>query len=342
MRLDFSQEQLDLRGSVVRLFDTESSAELNRGLWATETGRNPALWQGLADIGITGLMVPEEFGGLGGDETDLCLVLEEVGRFCVPDAVLEACLVAPVALALGGSHDLRERWLPRIASGQARATIALPGTRYVPDVHLSEVVILERAGELVLVERSELEFERVASMDPSRRLFEVRFGEDAGVPLELDGNGLAAIRSRQDFGSAAVLNGVSAAMIELTAGYVATRRQFDRPIGSFQAVKHQLAQAESRNALARQAARSASYYLSAGDPRAADSAALARVCAIEAEFESNRVALQLHGGIGFTWEYRLQDWLKRGKALEQAHGTRREALATAGRAGLADRTTNAV
>jgi alkylation response protein AidB-like acyl-CoA dehydrogenase len=340
MRLDFSQEQLELSASVARLFESESSPAAIRALWGTDTGRSPMLWHGLSEIGITAIVVPAEFGGLGGDETDLCLVLEQVGRFCVPDAVLEGCLVAPTAIALAGSDELKRRWLPGIAAGEVRATIALAGTTHVPDVHVSDIVILEREGELALYERSELDVAPLVSMDLSRRLFEVQPKPGAGIAL--DAHALVDIRARQDFGSAAVLNGISAAMIELTAGYIAARKQFGRTIGSFQAVKHQLAQAESRNALARQAARSASYYVATADQRAADAATLARVCAIEAEFESNRVALQLHGGIGFTWEYDLQLWLKRGKALEQSHGSRREALTTAGRSGLHDRASNAV
>jgi len=340
MRLDFSQEQLDLSASVARLFESESSPSALRALWDTETGRSPKLWQGLSEIGVPAIVVPEEFGGFGGDETDLCLVLEQVGRFCVPDAVLEGCLVAPIALLLGGSDELKQRWLPGIASGEVRATIALSGTTHVPDVHVSDIVILERDGELRLYERAELDVEPLVSMDRSRRLFDV--SPKPGTGVALDARSLGDIRSRQDFGSAAVLNGVGAAMIDMTAKYIAVRKQFGRTIGSFQAVKHQLAQAESRNALARQAARSASYYVANADARAADAATLARVCAIEAEFESNRVALQLHGGIGFTWEYDLHLWLKRGKALEQSHGTRREALSSAGLSGLSDRAANAV
>src|SRR5699024_9055584 len=123
--------------------------------------------------------------------------------------------------------------------------------------------------------------------------------------------------------------GLSAGMVGMTVEYVKVRKQFNRIIGSYQAVKHQLAQASSYNALALQATRSSIFRVARNEQNAADSARLARICAIEAEFESNRVALQLHGGIGFTWEHDLQFWLKRGKALEQAYGPHHSVLATA-------------
>jgi alkylation response protein AidB-like acyl-CoA dehydrogenase len=332
MRYDFTQEQLALEASVRRLFEAESSATAVRELWETRTGRSPALWQGLVDIGITSVMVPEEYGGLGGDVSDLALVLEQVGRYVVPDALVESCVLAPFVLSSGDDEELKARWLPPLASGAARATVALAGTTFPPDVHVSDLVVLEREGQLVLFEPAELEVEPVTAMDRSRRLFAVR-PLGSGRPVG-DQRLAARAGALRDVATASVLNGIAAALVERTAEYVKVRRQFGRTLGSFQAVKHQLAQAHSRNVLARRATHTATYRVAADDPIAGDAAALAKICAIESEFESNRVALQLHGGIGFTWEHDLQLWLKRGKALEQAHGARADLFARAGRSGL--------
>lgn len=342
MRFDFTPEQVALRDSVVRLFESRADTISLRALWQTETGREPELWEGLVDLGLTALLVPEEYDGLGGDEVDLCPVLEEVGRFCVPDAVLETVLLAPAIISMAGSAEQKARWLPRLASGEVRATVALAETRFVPDAHVSDLIILQREGSLTLYERAEVEIARVKVMDPSRRVYTVTPRTGAGSVVPADGPALDAIRSRQDVGVAALLGGVSVALLDRTVEYVKVRKQFDRTIGSFQAVKHQLAQADAYAVLARQATRSSFYRTAHHDPRAVDSAALALVCATEAEFECNRVALQLHGGIGFTWEHDLQFWLKRGKSLEQAYGALRATLARAGTRGLTPAPENAV
>jgi alkylation response protein AidB-like acyl-CoA dehydrogenase len=116
----------------------------------------------------------------------------------------------------------------------------------------------------------------------------------------------------------------------MTTSYVKIRQQFGRPIGSFQGVQHQLAHALSLITLSRNAAMASTWKVARSESDAGDAALLALLCAAESEAESNRTALQLHGGVGFTWEHDLQMWLKRGKALEQACGGRRHVAATAG------------
>lgn len=342
MRFDFTAEQTALRDSVIRLFKGRAGPEALRALWETETGRDTRFWDGVVDLGLPAVLVPLEYDGLGGDELDLCLVLEQVGRFCVPDALLEALVLAPAIIAIAGSPEQKSQWLPRIASGEIRATVALDETQFVPDAHVSDVIILQRDGAFTLYERSEVDIERVLVMDPSRRVFTVSPRPGTGAVLAADDAMREAITSRLDVGVAALLSGVSGALLDRTVDYVKVRKQFDRTIGSFQAVKHQLAQADSYAVLARQAVYSAFYRTVHGDPRAADSASLARICATEAEFECNRVALQLHGGIGFTWEYDLQFWLKRGKSLEQAYGSPAANRARAGARGLTPGAVNAV
>ena len=136
-------------------------------------------------------------------------------------------------------------------------------------------------------------------------------------------------------GSAALLNGVAHRLLELAVDHARVRFQFGRPIGSFQAIKHQLATATSLAALARHATAAATCKVAAGSADHADAAGLAHLCAVEAEAECNRVALQVHGGVGFTWEHDLQIWLKYGKTLEIGYGSRRTTAALAGTAALA-------
>jgi alkylation response protein AidB-like acyl-CoA dehydrogenase len=328
LNVAFAAEQIALRDSVRELLTAHASPAVLRNLWATDTGRSPVLWDLLTDVGVPAILVPEEFGGAGGDELDLALVLEEVGYAALPDAILESCLLAPYLIATSASKDLRDRWLPLMATGSARVTAALSGSDVVPDLHVSDGVLLHRDGEVLLLATADIAAEPLSSMDPSRRLFRARPLPGAGEPLaapDLDG---AVARSRA--GSAAILNGVAGRLVALAVEYAKARTQFGRPIGSFQAIKHQLAQAASMNALARHATTTAMYKIARHSADHADAAALAHLCAVEAEAESNRVALQVHGGVGFTWEHDLQTWLKYGKTLELAYGSRRVIAAISG------------
>jgi alkylation response protein AidB-like acyl-CoA dehydrogenase len=330
MRFALTDEQQDFRASLRKLFQRRAAPEQLRSQWPTETGRDPQLWQDLAALGAPALLVPEEHDGVGGTELDLCAVLEEAGRACVPDALLEGLLVGPGLIADAGSPDQRERWLPGIAAGELRVAVGLGGLRAVPDAHVSDLIVLEDGGAVRVLERADVTLTRVHSMDPSRRLFTVSAETGAGSGLAADAAAIRRAESRQLAGSAAVLIGLSEQLLSRSVGYVQERHQFGRPIGSFQAVKHQLAQATALVGLAGKAVRTALYQLSVGHPGADEAALLARICAVEAEFEANRVALQTHGGIGFTWEHDLQQWLKRGKALEQAHGGHRQLARRAG------------
>jgi alkylation response protein AidB-like acyl-CoA dehydrogenase len=329
MNFGFSSEQLALRDSVRTLARSLATPTKLRALWQTETGRDQAAWHALAEIGVAGLIVPEAWGGGGGDELDLFLVLEELGKACWPDEIVNSCLVAPYLLVSAGSEDLRERWLPRLASGEARAAVGLSGSGIVADAHVSDLVLINVSGRVVAFTREEVNLQPLVSMDPSRRLSHVTqvhaAGEDVG-PADAP-----MAQARQAVGTASLLIGIASRLLDLTTSYVKVRNQFGRPIGSFQAVKHQLAHAVSLNSLSRNAAVASTWKVARSDVDAHDAALLALLCAVEAEAESNRVALQLHGGVGFTWEHDLQLWLKRGKALEQACGGRRQIAETVGR-----------
>ena len=330
MNFQTEPEQEALAASLRNLFQDRSSPAAMRALWSTGTGRSPLLWRQLAEIGLPAILVPDRYGGAGGSISDLCVAMEEVGRCCVPDALVEACVVAPSAILLAGDDAQRSAWLPGIASGEIRATAALEGAPAVPDAHVCDLVIIEVGNELRLLQRTDREDIPLASMDPSRRLFRVSPLPDADAALAGFAHAQAEIRAYQQLAHAAVLVGLAQAMLDQTVTYVTVRHQFGRAIGSFQAVKHQLAEATSLVTLARIAVRAASARVVAAEPGAHRAARLARICAGDAEREANRVALQLHGGIGFTWENDLQMWLKRGKAFEQADGGHHALTQTAG------------
>ncbi len=241
MDFDFSPEQYMLRDTVRDLLRRECTPAAVRAAWASPTGRSPERWRRLADLGVVGLTVPEEHGGAGMDEVDLVLILEEAGRALLPEPLLETTAVAAPLLARAGSDELRSRWLPRIASGEAGVTVGLAGSPYVADA-TADLVILEREGALHAVTQDRLSLRPLRSMDGARRLFAVtaELGEDTVLSSSPEDARWAFDHAAA--ASAAELVGVAGAMLDMTVGYVKQRQQFGRRIGSFQAVQHKLAE----------------------------------------------------------------------------------------------------
>ena len=320
MDFDFSAEQLALRDLARDLFEKESPPSRVRELWEG-ADRDPACWRAMAAVGLTGLTAPDEHGGMGGDDVDLALVLEEAGRSALPEPLLETVAVAVPLLIEAGTDAQRAEWLPKIAAGDAIATVLLAGAPFAVDAGEADLLIAERVGELHALPRGSFEARLVSSEDRARRMYGVSL--DASAATRMDGGAAEAERGflRAAVAAAGVLNGISTRLLHTTLGHVKARQQFGRPVGSFQAVKHRLADAHVAVESARAATWYAAYALSKNLPDAAVAASVAKSYASDSSALANRAALQAHGGIGFTWEHDLHLWLKRGKALEQAYGS---------------------
>ncbi len=299
---DFSAEQRALAATARELFANESPPSRLRAIW-DGAEPDPSVWKTMASVGLTGIAVAAEHGGMGGTAIDLALVLEEVGYAALPDPLAEAAaaglLIEDPATARG------------LASGE---TVALAtDERFVPDADHAAVVILDG------VRYDDFTTERVPSIDHSRRLFRVL--APAGgelVPRALETCWWAR---------ASVLNGISRRLLDDTVSYAKDRRQFGAPIGSFQAVKHALAAGQTRLTAARAAAHHGAYALATDPGGASRTARVALVEAIDAHRAINRDALQIHAGIGFTFEHDLHLWLKRGLALAFGDAEHRAHLA---------------
>ena len=318
MDFDFSEEQYLLRDTVRDLLQRECTPAHVRAMWDDATGRSPQRWKRLGELGVLGLTVPEEHGGGGMNEVDLVLVLEECGRHVLPEPLPEHTAVGAPLLARFGSDEQRGRWLPRLATGEATCTVGLAGAPYVMDA-TADLVLLERDGAVHALPQDRITAEPVRSVDGARRLFTVtaETSDDTRLP------GADAARWAFDHAAAATaaqLVGVAAAMLERTIEYVQQREQFGRRIGSFQALQHTLAETYLLVETARSASWYAAYALAHELEDAPVAVSVAKAYANDAERRANHDALQLHGGIGFTWEHDLHLWLKRGKALELAYG----------------------
>ncbi|MEW2625660.1 acyl-CoA dehydrogenase family protein [Streptomyces sp. NPDC048106] len=345
--LSETEEQRELR-TVLRDFLTEASGpEDVRTHLATPRGYDEALWARLAgEIGVHGLAIPEEYGGSGFTFAELAVALEEAGRvlYCAP--LLSTVVLAAQALLGSGDRQACERHLPRIADGTLTATVA--GFQQEPSGIAAEPsgsgtvlrgaadFVLDGAGaDLILVRAHTAEGPRLFAVEPAddtcvrtphhvldetRRQARVEFHSAPAIPVGESGDVATAL----DAGRAALAAeqvGGSGHALDATVEFVAQRHQFGRSIGSFQAVKHRLADV----LVAVEAARSASSYATAcvalGSPQLPVAAsAAASVCS-----ETFRLAtaeyVQLHGGIGFTWEHPAHLYVRRARSSAVLFGT---------------------
>ncbi len=326
MDFRFSEDQEALQGAVHDFLEGEFGPDRLRALWETETARSPELWRALAEIGLPGLLVPEEHGGMGMDEVDFALLLEEAGRAALAEPLVStAAVAAPLLRELGGA--LATTWLPRIARGEAVVAVGHPVSPFVEDAHVAALLLLPDAeGALHAVLREAAELELQPANDPSRRLARVRFSPEAttrvasarvAAPL------FAASLDRGALACAAQALGVCDRLIALAVDYTRERVQFGRPVGSFQAVKHMLADLKVALEYARPVVQRAADSVARGRAQRAVHVSMAKLRACEAAERAARTALQAHGAIGYTWEQDLHLWMRRAWSLEHAWGRRR-------------------
>jgi alkylation response protein AidB-like acyl-CoA dehydrogenase len=332
VNFDFTSDQQALRDALREFLAEQCPPAHVRAMWSDQTGRDPRLWGRLAELGVVGLTVPEEHGGLGGNDVDLVLLLEEAGYAALPEPLLETTAVAVPLLVQAGTEAQCKEWLPRVAAGEARVTVQLADAPLVADAHVADLLLLERSGELHALPRNRFTATPQPSMDGARRLFTV--DAEPGDDTRMAGGAAEAARAydRGAAGTAALLTGVGRRLLAASVAYAQEREQFGRPIGSFQAVKHKLAETLLVVETARGATWYAAYAAATDAPDRSEAASVAKSYAADAQAKANREALQVHGGIGFTWEHDLHLWLKRGKGLESDYGT-----PTAHRARLAQR-----
>ncbi|MEM7142193.1 MAG: acyl-CoA dehydrogenase family protein [Actinomycetota bacterium] len=321
MRFDFTDEQDMFRDTVRDLFADLCPPEAVRASWDNDDGRVPRLWDALAEMGVLAVLAPEDAGGLGMDEVDLVRILEEAGYAGVPEPLMEHAAVAVPALAEAES-DL----IGAAVSGESRYSVSLAtGGGAVLAAQTVDAVVAEDDGALVVVDADSFTAERVESIDQSRRLARV---ELTGAPVGLAGADAALANDRAALGTAAQCIGVARRLLDATVEYVGERHQFGKPVGSYQAVKHHLANVKIAVEFAAPLVYRAAWSVAnpaTHDPvtRARD-VSMAKSSAADAVDLACRQALQCHGAIGYTFEYDLQLWLKRGWALAAAYGDARE------------------
>jgi len=324
MRFTFDEDQLMFQTSARDFLAKECTPEQIRELWHSDSGRSTARWQKLAEMGVLGILVPESHGGLGMNEIDMVLPLEETGAVALPEPVVESAVVATGLLAdVGG--EIAERWLPKLAAGAAVATVGHPINPVVADAHVADLLLLPRDGGLYAVERGDARITEQPCSDFSRKLFTVDFAPSSAACVA---DGDQAVRlldralDRATLAISAQLVGIAQKLVTLAVDYSKERQQFGKAIGTFQALKHHMADVQVKVEFARPCVYRAAYSVAHDTLTRAVDVSQAKTMAADAAVLGAKTALQIHGAIGYTWEVDLHMWMKRAWALESAWGSR--------------------
>ena len=356
MNFAFSEEQEELRKMVRSFLENKSSEEAVREQMETDKGFDAAVWQQMAgEMALQGLAIPEEFGGQGYSFIELGVVLEEMGRALLCAPFFSSVVLAANTLLESGDDAAKKKWLPGIASGETVATLAttepsgrwdeagitieakgsgsdftISGTKsFVIDGHTADLIIVAaRTGKgvsLFAVEGNAKGLTRTAlsTMDQTRKQAKLDFAGTPATLIGTEGKGWDVLSKVMDLAAVALAAeqvGGAQKVLEMAVQYAKDRIQFGRPIGSFQAIKHKCADM----LLEVESAKSAAYYgmwcAAEGNEELPSVASLAKAYCSEAYFHAAAENIQIHGGIGFTWEHPAHLYFKRAKSSELIFG----------------------
>jgi alkylation response protein AidB-like acyl-CoA dehydrogenase len=357
MNFDFSDEQKQLRDEARKFLSQQCPPKAVRTVLDGKAPYDKALWKGLAEMGFLGVAIPETYGGTGAGHLELCVIAEEMGRALAPVPFSSTVYLAAEALLLAGSEAQKRKWLPLIAKGEAIGTLALfegrgnpspeaiklsanndllNGTKKpVPDGAIAHfAIVAARTGasgresdiSLFLVDlKSEgVAVNALTNLDPSRGQAEIAFTNCKAEPLGRAGEGWALVTQVLDRAAVLVafeqVGGADRAL-EMGRDYALDRIAFGRPIGSFQAVKHMLADMYVSATLARSNCYYGAWALSTDASELPEAAASARISATQAFQHCAKNNIQVHGGMGFTWEFDCHMYYRRANALALSLGS---------------------
>lgn len=343
MQFGLNENQVILRDSAREFFAGECPPATVRRLIETNTGHDAALWSQLAAQGYTGIIFDEAHGGVGLGVIELVLLMEEAGRVLLPGPLFSTVALAGAVIDCCGSDEQKRRLLPPICRGEACATLALlessaswdpaavrmrgssghiSGDKlFVTDAAVAQFIVVVACDGVHVVHAASagVRIEPMAGMDPTRRVYAVTFENASAEPLA-HADGLARGLGVATTAIVAEMVGGMQRTLDITVDYARTRKQFGKPIGAFQAVQHQCADMYLETESARSAAYYAAWALQEQAPDAASAVAIAKLYASDAARAVGNRGIQVHGGMGFTWESDLHLYYRRAKASETMLG----------------------
>jgi alkylation response protein AidB-like acyl-CoA dehydrogenase len=322
MDFTFTEDQLLFQDSVRDFLVNEITPDVIRANWETDTGRSDTLWAQLTELGLTGMTVPEEFGGLGMNELDFVLLAQESGYVALPEPLVQNVLVAvPLLAAL--NDDLKSEWLPKVAAGEAKIAVGLEENLLVEDAHIADLLLLQKGDEIHALTADQVQLTYNESVDPSRRLFRVDW---TATPQSCVASGeqckalVEATINRGALACAAQALGLTQRMIDMSVQYTSERNQFGKPIGSFQAVKHQMSNVAVRWEYSKAPVYRAAYAIAHNLSTASMNVSHAKLTACEAADLAAKNCIQVHGAMGYTWEVDLHIFMKKAWAFNNTWG----------------------
>jgi alkylation response protein AidB-like acyl-CoA dehydrogenase len=357
MNFDFSDEQKQLRDEARKFLAEKCQPKAVRAVLDGKAPYDRDLWKGLAEMGFLGVAIPEAYGGAGAGHLELCVIAEEMGRALAPVPFSSTVYLAAEAILLAGSEAQKQKWLPKIASGEAIGTLALfegkgnPSPQAiklsastgslngvkkpVPDGVIADFAIVAArtaaSGRdtdislfLVDMKAEGVEAKPLNNVDPTRGQAEITFKNCKAEPLGEVGEGFSVVSQVLD--RAAVLLsfeqvGGADRALEMGRDYALDRIAFGRPIGSFQAIKHMLADMYVSATLARSNCYYGAWALSTNAAELPEAAAAARISATQAFAHCAKNNIQVHGGMGFTWEFDCHLYYRRANATALSLGS---------------------
>ncbi|MDH3640853.1 MAG: acyl-CoA/acyl-ACP dehydrogenase [Gammaproteobacteria bacterium] len=342
MNFEFNEDQNLLREQARGFLTDNCPPAVVRAVLEGDASYDAELWQKIVEMGYTATVIPEEFGGLGLSYLELVVIAEELGRAAAPVPFSSSVYLATEALLLAGSVEQKETWLPKLAAGEIIGTFAfaeghgrpsasnlttnvtdgkLTGTKLpVPDGGAAGIAVVVAGNGLYLVELDQegVSISDVPTLDPSRGHSRIEFSAANAESLGDPADGWALTQRVLD--RAAVLFaweqvGGSEASLEMAKEYALGRYAFGRPIASYQAIKHKLANMYVKNTLARSNCYYGAWALNTDAAELTLAAATSRVSATQAYYFASKENIQTHGGMGFTWEFDCQFYYRRAKLL---------------------------
>lgn len=343
MQFGLNESQEILRDSARRFFAGECPMSEVRRLMATDSAYDGALWRKLAEQGYTGIIFPEEYGGVGLGKVELILLMEEAGRALLPGPFFSTVVLGGSMIDAVATAQQKEKYLGAICRGEARATAAileaaanwdleqmqmaavdgrLSGEKlFVLDATVADwILVVARNGVFVVDKNARgVTISPMLSMDLTRKVYAVQF---SNAPAERLGD-LPGLKRAIDIATASLVAEMVGGMqrtLDMTVEYAKTRKQFGKTIGSFQAVQHQCADMYLETESSRSAAYYAAWALEENVPDAPAAVSIAKIYASDAGRTVGNRGIQIHGGMGFTWENDLHLYYRRAKASETALG----------------------
>jgi acyl-CoA dehydrogenase len=352
MNFEFSDELLQLREQARRFLADRCPPAVPRRILESDEAYAAELWRAIAEMGWTGAAIPEEYGGVGLGRLAVCVLAEEIGRAVAPVPFSSSVYLASEAIMLFGSEQQKRTWLPKLAAGEVIGTLAMaerPGSSdperltasvsggrltgvklAVPDGDIADFAVVVAPGScwlhLVDLTSAGVSRETVVTFDPTRSHARIAFSGAEAEPLA-GSVGAETVRRLLDYAAVPMafeqVGGAQAAL-EMANAYAKERFAFGRPIGSFQGIKHKLADMYIQVELARSNAYYGAWAVHSDAAELPIAASVARIAACEAGWFVTKENIQTHGGMGFTWQMDCHLYYRRAKLLSLALGGARE------------------